>query len=209
MTTTRQIERLWKSKSFPRLVAGILSGRPEAGMGFELELGKSVAAAALAVIRLDELNQSYTAICGELIRHMLAKQEADGGWGDVMTTAMCLRALSCGHGHGVAINRGLEYLGNLQRIDGLWPAVPIRRLPGDARATAFVMLQLAGHAQFHQAIRVELVSAWFEENEEKLDPAVRRLWSHARLRCGSAPAAESRLFAPRLTLPEAAVSIWS
>ena len=209
MTTTRQIEKLWKSKAFAKLVAQLLAGRPESGMGFELELSKCVPAAALAVIRLDELSQSYTAVCGELIRHILARQEADGGWGDVMSTALCLRALLCGQGHGAAIDCGLEYLGNLQRIDGLWPAVPIRRLPGDARATAFVMLQLAGHAPFQGAIRVELVSAWFEENEEKLDPAVRRLWSHARLRAGSHQVVETKLFTPRLTLTEAAVSIWS
>ena len=84
----------------------------------------------LGIIRLDELCQSASSLYPELVRALLAEQESDGGWHDPMTTALCLRALLCGRGGGLAIERGLAFLANLQKPQGLWPKAPIRRTPG-------------------------------------------------------------------------------
>src|SRR5687768_14334307 len=106
MITVRQIERTWNAKEYDRLVRELLGGRPEARYRFEMELTRAPLAAALAVIRLDELAQGYVPLYSRLVRALLSTQEADGGWGDPATTALCCRALACGNGNGLAIDRG-------------------------------------------------------------------------------------------------------
>src|SRR6266567_4250477 len=118
MITTRQIERLWTAKSFKKLFSELMAARPESAFHFERELEKPTAVSALAMIRLDELSQSYLPLYGQFLRTVLAAQEADGGWGDLTATALCIRALLCGNGDGVAIERGLAYLANLQKPQG-------------------------------------------------------------------------------------------
>src|SRR5947209_5113657 len=121
MITTRQIARLWAAKSYKKLFAELMAARPEALFHFERELAKPSAVAALAMVRLDELSQSYLPLYGQFLTTVLASQEADGGWGDLASTALCIRALLCGKGDGVAIERGLAFLVNLQKPQGIWP----------------------------------------------------------------------------------------
>jgi hypothetical protein len=142
MITVRQLERLWQEKAFDRMSRLLLEMRPESSVRLASQLSRSVPAAALAMIRLDELSQSHSSLCPRLIRHILAAQEADGGWGDALTTDLCIRALACGRGDGPAITRGIEFLANLQKDDGSWPRVPLRRLPGDAFTTALVLFHI-------------------------------------------------------------------
>src|SRR5215213_6721624 len=179
MFTIRQIERLWNSKAFRRLAVELLAGRAEASYRLEAEFGRPVPAAALALIRMDELTQSHHPLYRKLLNVLIVGQEADGGWGDVMTTALCIRALTCGDGQGVAVERGLAYLAQLQKSDGIWPTVPIRRMPGDAFTSAFVLFELAEIEAFRRTSRVMDAVDWFAGNLATLDPDTRRLWDRA------------------------------
>src|SRR4051812_47591535 len=107
MITWKQIERQWQAGDYSKLLGELTTGRPEASPRMQLSLGRALPAAAMAVIRMDELSQSYLPICAKMMRTVLSSQDSDGGWGDPMTTALCLRALLVGNGHGVAIERGM------------------------------------------------------------------------------------------------------
>ena len=200
MVTVRQIEKLWKDESYGRLLRGLLANRPEASIRVEAELPISpVTAAAMAMVRLDELSQSHVALYQKLLHRVLAKQESDGGWGDPMTTALCLRALLCSNGDGAAIERGLGYLANLQKSDGAWPAVPFRRMPADGFASAFILCQLGNIARFRDAVDFDALLNWFSRNESGLTFDAGRLWDVARLRCRGAIALRVRRAEPMLT----------
>ena len=187
MLTVRHIEKLWDARKYRQIVDELITPRVEASAAAELAEAQTASAAALCLIRLDELHQPHAAICSRLIRTLVALQEADGGWGDVAVTALCLRALSLQNGHGVALERGMAYLASLQQPDGIWPKVPIRRMPADALVSAFVMLQLADNEQFHLAVDFDSAFAWFESHRWSLDPAAQALWDHARLRVPAQP----------------------
>ena len=93
-------------------------------------MGRAVPAAALSLIRLDELEQAHNPLSRKLLNVLLVGQELDGGWGDPLTTALCLRALLCGHGQGQAVQRALTYVATMQKAEGIWPKEPLRRMPG-------------------------------------------------------------------------------
>ncbi len=183
MVTVRQIERLWTAKRYGQLVRELMGQRPEARFGLRFDDGLTAAAAAFILIRLDELNQPFVPLYSRLTRTLLAMQESDGGWGDAPLTALCLRALLCGRGHGVAVDRGIAYLANLQKDDGLWPRVPIRRMEADPDTTAFILYQLGDQPQFRSVIRLDQAIAWFHKHEDRLDTDTRHRWQHAGLRC--------------------------
>jgi hypothetical protein len=183
MTTVRQIAKLWESKSYERLFRELLAARPEASFRLEIELSGPVPAAALALIRLNELNQGHALLATTLVRALLSAQQSDGGWSDPMTTALALRALLGCHGTGAAIDRGLFYFASLQKSEGIWPNVPIRRMPADPYVSAFILYQLAEFAPFRSAVRFFDALNWFENNEHTLDADSRRLWDRASLRC--------------------------
>jgi hypothetical protein len=184
MITVRQIERLWSAKAYERLFRELLCARPEASLRLEMELGRSIPTAALAMIRLEELSQSFVPLYSRLLQTVLNDQHADGGWGETMTTALCLRALMCDRGHGLAIERGLQYLANMQKAEGVWPNVPIRRMPADPFGSAFILLQLGDKSEFRKAVRFFEALSWFESNEASLDAETRKLWDRAAVRCG-------------------------
>lgn len=186
MITVRQIERAWTARTYAKLFRELTVARPESAFRFEHEQGRAIPAAAMAVIRLEELSQSHVPLCGKLVRALLAGQDADGGWGDAMTTALCLRALLCCNGDGPAIGRGMQYLANLQKAEGIWPAVPLRRMPADAAVSAFVLYQLGDNPVFHEAVHFDEAVRWFERNGVRLDPESQRMWSRARYRCREA-----------------------
>jgi hypothetical protein len=183
MMTVRQIEKQWNSQAFTRLMRDMLAGRPEASLRLEGELHGPLPAAALALIRLDELAQSHVPLYSRLLRSLLAAQEADGGWGDLLTTTLCLRALMGSNGQGESITRGLCYLAQMQKTGGLWPRVPIRRTDADAFVSAFILLELGVEARFRAAVRFDDAIDWFEANLQALDGETRRLWDHAAIRC--------------------------
>lgn len=188
MITVRQIERLWNAKAYDRLLEQLILPRAEASGQLLSQLTGPLAAAGMAVIRLDELSQPFVDLYGELIRTILKSQRPEGGWGDVITTAVCLRALMCGNGNGEAIDRGLVFLAGLQKPEGIWPNIPARRMPVDPFASAFVLARLGDMPAFRQAVDMGQAMEWFEENEIALDAQTRRLWSHAKRRIPAASA---------------------
>ncbi len=183
MTTVRQLERLWNASAQASLTQELLIGRPEASLRLEAQLASPVPVAALLLIRLDELAQAHVSLYSRLLRVILAAQEGDGGWGDPITTAICLRALLGSNGAGQSIERGLQYLAQLQKPEGIWPQTPLRRMPADSFASAFILLQLGGEQRFRSAVCFRDAVIWFEQNLQSLDPETRRLWDHAAIRC--------------------------
>ncbi len=196
MTTVKKLERDWSNSHFQRLLDDLVVGRPEAALSDELRLVP--AASAMALIRLDELGQSHAPLSGRLLRTLLHTQEADGGWADPLTTALCVRALLLGGGGGDAIARGLDYLVSLQKEDGAWPAGPIRRLAADAPTTAFILYQLGDQPAFRQQVRFEKAVAFLEGALVSDDSTTRALCARATARC--------RLTA---TPPQSAQFAWS
>ena len=190
MITVRQLERLWEAKAFARISALLLEMRAESSLRLAQELARPVPVAALTIIRLDELSQAHTAFCSRMIRTILAAQEQDGGFGDVLSTALCIRALSCGNGHGVAIERGLRYLATLQKEDGSWPRIPLRRFAGDAFVTALVLYHLGDNEQFLQATRAEAALDWLCAQEAELDVETARVFKLVRMRLAQTPLRE-------------------
>ena len=115
MITVRQVERDWNARHYEKLFRELTAFRPEASFRFEFEDNRSTPAAAMALIRLEELSQAHVPLYGRLLRAVLASQDQrDGGWSDPMVTALCLRALMAGRGNGLAIDLGLRYLADLQ-----------------------------------------------------------------------------------------------
>jgi hypothetical protein len=188
MITVRHIQKLWDSRQYVRLLDELIAPRVEAPASREFTEPLGAAAAAMALIRLDELNQSYTPICPKLIRAIIGQQERDGGWGNVAITALCLRALSLCNGQGTAIEAGMNYLAGLQQPVGLWPKIPIRRTAGDALVSAFVLLQLGENEIFRQTVDFDAAVNWFESHSCMADSAAKVLWSHARTRVARAKA---------------------
>src|SRR4051812_7272654 len=118
MITIRHIERLFADQQHRRLYRELVAARPEGAFALEGALARVVPIAALGMIRLDELTQGHTALYRRLLNVVLTSQQSDGGWGDPMATALCVRALLCGGGQGAAVERGLNYLSGLQQPKG-------------------------------------------------------------------------------------------
>lgn len=197
MTTVRQIERLWTARQFDRLLRDLLGGRPEGLLGLDRKLRLIPAATAVAMIRLDELGQAHVPLFSRLVRTLLNTQDADGGWGDAMTTAICLRALMLGGGSGDSVRSGLAYLALLQKDNGAWPIVPIRRTDEDATTTAFVLYELAEMAEFREAVRFADAVQWLVRHDISLPVEARRLAHRATARARLHP------------LPQEATAMWS
>jgi hypothetical protein len=191
MITVRHIERLFSHHQHPRLWRELIAGRPEATLGLDRELARVVPIAALGMIRLDELSQSHTSMYRRLLNVVLSAQHPDGGWGDVLGTALALRALMGGpnsSGRGRAIDRGLAKLASLQDQRGLWPRDAGAAMTADPLGSAFVLMQLGDRAVFRQATRFAPAVEWFNTHAGRLDEPVRQLWKHAAVRCRMTPA---------------------
>jgi hypothetical protein len=182
MMTVRQIEKRWDARQYQRLLDELVAARPEAAAIARLDGGAAVAAAALSVVRLSELNQSAAPISRQHLRTILAAQETDGGWGEPLLSALCLRALLLDAGTGAAVEAAITYLANLQQADGPWPRIPIRRMPADSFTTAFILFHLADHPSFRQSVNIPAALAWMSRQEPHLDDDTAQLWRHARLR---------------------------
>jgi hypothetical protein len=183
MMTVRQIERDWQSRSYGRLFTDLLAARPEAAFRLGLDINRPLPAAALAIIRLDELSQSHVKLYSQLVKAVLAAQESDGGWGDLVASALCIRALLCGNGNGAAIERGLAYLAKLQNAEGIWPEAPIRRMAADPYLSLLSLYQLGDQPAFRKAVRLADAGNWFALHEQTLDSQTRSLWRRIQVRC--------------------------
>lgn len=196
MMTVRQIEKRWNAQAPARLVDDLLAARSEDSPRLRRLLSRPMAAAAMALIRLDELNQAHTPLAGKLLKHILASQEADGGWESPAITAICVRALLRSGGHGLAIDRGIQSLATLQKDDGLWPAISIRRTEADPFASAFILFSLGDCPAFRAAVRFSEALAWFEAQGHALPPDTHQLFARATARCRSRLPMNARLEHP-------------
>ena len=179
MTTVRQIERQWSARAYGSLFATLNTARPESEFAKATKVTQP-AAAALAIIRLDELTLCQAPIYADLVRALLraqagAGQPGAGGWGDPAITALCLRALLCSNGRGESIARGLHYLAELQKPEGIWPGLPIRRMPLDPLVSAYVLYELGDRPEFRQAVRFNEAVNWFAGKHASLDSAAYRI----------------------------------
>jgi hypothetical protein len=192
MMTLRMIERLWNGKSYLALYNLLIGARPERAFGFQTQLSSLAGVTALAIIRRDALNQSAAPFCTRLIHTLLNTQEADGGWGDLVTTTMCVRALACNQGAGVALERGLAHLAHLQKAQGIWPDGPMRRMPEDPKVSLFILYELGHLPAFRAAIRFDDARAWFERYMQVLSGECAGLWERAKLKCRQQVGAEKQ-----------------
>lgn len=182
MTTARLMQRLLKGENYGALYQQVAQTRPEASLRAQGALSLPAAATAMALIRLDELGQAHVPLASQLIRDLVHRQEADDGWVDPMTTALCLRALMCSGGDGLTIERGLGYLADLQKTEGLWPRIPIRRMDADPFVSAFILLELGRDERFAAAVNLPAALSWFRQNYLSLDGETRRLWDQVARR---------------------------
>ena len=194
MMTVRQIERLWHSKAYRRLCQELLAARQEASFALE-GTDRPCFVAALAIVRMDELNQSHHPLSATLLRTVLTGQDRDGGWGDPATTALCLRALTLNRGTGAAIEAGMSYLAALQKEQGIWPGGPLRRMPEDPSASLFILYQLGDNPRFRDTVRFNDALEWFDRNASTLNHEDRRLcqWASLRWRTASQRKVETGL----------------
>ena len=185
MQTVKHIERLWTARRYDALLRELSACRADADFLPLLQTGSlAVPAAAMGMIRMDELCQCGTPIYHKFLICLLAAQESDGGWGDPILTALCLRALLGSRGGGEAIEHGLSYLVDLQKDEGIWPRIPIRRMPADALTSAIVLSHLSHEQRFREAIMFDRAVRWFDDHSEQFDPQTRKLWFSVCLRSG-------------------------
>ncbi len=182
MLTVRHLEREWNARAYRRLMAELLSARGEASPKAMTDLAKPAGVAAMVMVRLDELGQAHVPLFSTLLRTVLAAQDADGGWGDPVVTALAVRALRLANGNGVAVDRGMQYLANLQKENGLWPAEPLKRLSGDSFVTAWVLFHLGGDPSFRRLVQYDDALAALELMESEHTPETRRLWARVNRR---------------------------
>lgn len=199
MLTVRQIERLYTARDYSRLLHDLTSHRADALIRWDAQASRPTLAAAMAAIRLDELSQAHHPFCGKMIRAVLAAQDADGGWGDPLTTALCLRALLASKGNGVAVDRGLAYLAAIQQDEGSLPAGPFRRMPADGHVTAAVLYLLGEYTPVAAVLCLTDAADWMDANLPTFDDATRVLWRHGGVRCRRHRATTVRRIAPLLS----------
>ena len=183
MITVRQMQRQWSTKQYQALFQKLVEYRPEAAMAIPFEENWALPCAAMAVIRLDELAQSETPLCRQLIDVILHAQQADGGWGSLICTALCVRALLCSLGGGVAVERGIGFIASLQQDQGIWPCVPIRRMPEDAFVSAFMLFELGDQLLFRSVVDIPAALKWFDRFGANLATGAANLWAKASTRC--------------------------
>lgn len=184
MMTARQIEKWWMAREYVKLARQCLAGRAESVDSLRVALASPTAAAALALIRLDELGQS-TPVAAAMVRAVSAAQRDDGGWEEPILSAVCVRALLAHGCHRDQSAGGIASLARLQRDDGAWPRESFRRMPGDVCATAFILLQLVHDETFRAAVRVGDAVRWLREQQRSLVGDAVTLTRFALLRSSS------------------------
>jgi hypothetical protein len=194
MTTSRRIGD-WMQSGAPgkRVIGELVGQRADLPDWLAAELGGSaVAVASVALIRLSELEQTQSPIFEGLVRQLLIAQEADGGWGAAMPTALAIRALSSVPAAAEAVDRAAAHLARQQRPDGHWPAVPHHRMPSEPIATAFVLAQIGRNRQFASKINLEAAIGGLVDARADLPVFQRPLLQIALIRAGTAVAGQAR-----------------
>ncbi len=205
MLSPSMLLRLWQTARYRQLMRKLLEGRVEAGLRVDERLGGPLAAGAVALLRLGELNQAHLPIATELRQRLLLSQNRDGSWGDslperAMLTALCIRGLHAVagqrvdhaapyglrwipldvQGRGISIERairhGLRHLGHAQERYGGWA--------GDLFATGFVLLELARVPGFRESVRVAEALELLDAAEGGLDTETSLLFSRVEQRFG-------------------------
>mgnify|MGYP005847101779 CR=1 FL=1 len=184
MMTVRQIEKWWAARDYAKLARECLAGRSEGIPSMRELLLNPLAAAALALVRLDELGQR-SEVTSTLLRAVINAQSDEGGWDDPLLTALCVRALQAHGAPSQCAAAGIASLARLQRDDGAWPREPLRRMPGDTLATSFVLLQLVNDAAFRAVARVDDAVRWLRDQSSHLPGDVESLSRVALLRAAS------------------------
>jgi hypothetical protein len=116
MFTISRVAWLWKRKQYEHIVNLCMDLRHEPLLRLQAACRDvAVAAAAAAVIRMEELCLSHAPLCGQLLRFIISQQQADGGWGNPALTELCIRALKCEQGQGLVIDRGIGYLAGVRK----------------------------------------------------------------------------------------------
>jgi len=156
MTTVRQLSGMIEGKKSSKLVSEFDRVRGEFPTAFEGELGRSpLAAACVAVIRLIELEQTRTPLFTTLVRQIVEAQHSDGLFGDLPVSVLAARALFAVSSASPSALKALSAIALMQHDSGSFPRISVRRLPGDAQMTAFILVQLGHLESFAHAIRLE------------------------------------------------------
>jgi hypothetical protein len=191
MMTVKHMERLWRANRPAKLLADVTEGRGGTGWAGRLaELNFAggnhnlapltpLAAAAAALLRLDDLGQGHAAFAKTLRSRLRQGQRPDGTWGDLGLTALCVRVLTTPADAGAA-SRGLAALAEMQRDDGSWSATGVRRVIGDVDTT----LAIAEHLTFIPRLdgRPSLEAALSFLATAKLTPEQRRTFARVESR---------------------------
>jgi hypothetical protein len=190
MLTCTKLTRLWTAGRFRALIREALAGRPEGRLELDQRRGGPIVAAALALLRLCELNQPGHRLAGVLRDRLIWTQGAAGDWsGDAAVTALVARALTTADGQrttvGRTIAKGVRASTPADRaIDWLTSRGPADW--GDDWAVAVVLLQLGREPAFRE--KVDLAEVLAMESRAggavEADAVTRLAWKHAKLRVG-------------------------
>ena len=211
MLTNSKLTRLWNQSRYRALIREICDGRPEARLELDQRCGGPVAAAALGMLRLAELNQTHLPLASLLAERVLWSQNRDGSWGGPgdnvpLVTALAVRAIAAkpsravdvGRIAGVDLDRPAGEPKRLAASPEAWRAAVDRGLAHlastqaewqrDPFTTAFVLLQLGRQPGFLEMICVADVLAAEPTGGRKQEPdaATRWAWRNVHLRVGPA-----------------------
>lgn len=193
MTSVRQIDGLWSEGRTRQLVTELTRFRPDFPASMIDSVSSSpVVAAALAMVRLQELDQTLLASYEGLKRKLLASQAADGSFGSIPITVLACRALLAEPTGAEALRKGLEYLGLIQREDGGFPVDELRRLPSDLLATALCIYHLSRDDRAKRALRFEAAGRWLADHRMDASPLDRAFVQVTLRRAGSSIAGQAK-----------------
>jgi hypothetical protein len=193
MTTVRQIDGMWTDGQGRKLFSELSKFRPDVPEFLAGDLGiLPIAAAALSMIRLQELNQTRTQLYRALLARVLVTQDADGGWGDTLATVLAARALLNDPEGRSAGLKAVILLSNFQLDDGTFPRTLARRLAGDTLATAFVLAHLARMSEVANRVRVEAAIGALVEARPTASPLLQPLIKLAISRASSQIGGQAR-----------------
>jgi hypothetical protein len=203
MMSVNLLERLIEAEDHDRLLRDLESNGMLLPLSLRITLGQSeVAVWGLALIRVAELTYGPTTLSRNLIHRLRDRQQPEGGFAaeaygdavefDVLSTAAAMAGLQAILSHHPlaaegaeadelrqALSRGYAALGQQQDCDGLFTAATDRSAMDRALTTAFVVALLGQQPEFTRSLRSADLRAWFEQHDDRLNRAVRNLWSMA------------------------------